>query len=414
MHREFWHEPDNPWATKYPYNKVWEGYHKKGTTGVDNPGKTSSGMFVSEAYGYDKSIEDYDGSDKEGIYRKQTCGTGSWGLGEEWDSTEGAQRYHRFHPKGNYFEIDDKGDETRKIYGDGWEINLKDKSVLIKGDWNITVEGDKNELIEGDYNLQIIKDLNIDCRKNVKIHSDEDYEVHARGKARMIVDDDQEIRIAGDRDITILKDEYIESVKAERRADEITRKGAKKMIDEAFMEYELKAHDMEMKVCTLDSDIDTWNNTCTTKTDDIQDLTEKIMTYTNSAMIQTENIGMYNGHFGNFNSEYGAYVESMTSYDGCCGHWEIHTTDFLVYYADELLFANAALDCSPGGGGEPGEGIGFPEHVDMGTATYPETDGIQKCLQKYQSCIEAAKGACSTTLKDPRTLEDVERIDWEK
>lgn len=56
----------------------------------------------------------------------------------------------------------------------------------------------------------------------------------------------------------------------------------------------------------------------------------------------------------------------------------------------------------------------MPEYPVVGMATYPETDTIQKCLEKYKSCVEAAKGACSTTLKDPRTLEDFERIDWEK
>ena len=97
MHWEYWHEPDNPWDTKYPYNKVWEGYHKQDVTTINN----DKNEFVSEAFGYNQTITEYDGSDKEGIYRKRKCGVGTWGLGEEWDSTEGAQRYHRFHPSGN-------------------------------------------------------------------------------------------------------------------------------------------------------------------------------------------------------------------------------------------------------------------------------------------------------------------------
>jgi hypothetical protein len=133
VHREFWHEQISPYSAKYPYNKVWEGYHEEGS---------------DSQYGYDESIEKYDGSMIESIHRKQKCGVGSWGHIEEWDSTPGNERYHRVHKRGNYLEIDKDGNEVRKIYGKNFEIDLDNKSIYIDGDWNITVTGDKNELIE--------------------------------------------------------------------------------------------------------------------------------------------------------------------------------------------------------------------------------------------------------------------------
>ncbi len=433
MHREVWHEPDNPWAATYPYNKVWEGYHKVGTTTVNNPGEKGTGTFVTEAYGYDKSIENYDGSDKEGIYRKQSCGIGSWGLGEEWDQTEGSQRYHRFTPSGNYFEIDNDGNETRKIYGDQFEIDLKDKTILIKGDWNITVEGDKNELIEGDYNLQIMKDFNIDIRTDLKVHTDGKAEYHHKDDYRVRIDGEERRRVNGKRETSILTDDYIETPKHEMRADEIYRYGGKAMVDEAFVLYELKAHDMEMSVCTLDSQIETWNNVNKTKTNDIIDFSERITNHDKDVMLFDEDIMHHTVSWGTLVESSGAHTETHSShaetigshsetcgvYHGCFTYWGVTTVDFEVYYRDILLFEKVEV---PDWTCEAGDGefvpllpiVMIPDFVEVGSAEYPETDGISQCLRQYNLCIDAAKGACMTTLKDPRTLEDITRFDWEK
>ena len=395
MHREVWHEPDNPWKTKYPFNRVWEGFHKEGTTEIKNPGKKGTGTFVTEAFGYNKTIEDYDGSEKEGIYRKQKCGIGSWGLGEEWDSTEGAQRYHRFHPSANYFEIDNDGNEMRKIYGDSFEIDLKDRTILIKGDWNITVEGDKNELIEGDYNLQVMKDLNIDVRKDMNVHTDGKGEFHHKEDYRMRIDGNERRRVKGSRNTTILTDDYIETPKTECIADEIIRRGGKSLYDEAFKKYEFKAHEAEINICKLDSQIETWNNVNQTKTDDIMTLNETVSMHTQNTMNHIET---------KIN-----HTENLTSYNGCVDFWKINTVNFEVFYTDILLFE---LGGTGGGCGSMGGGI--PSIVDVGQAKYPETDGITQCMKRYNECIETAKSACMTTLKDPQTLEDYTRFDWEK
>ena len=433
MHREYWHEPDNPWATKYPYNRVWEGYHKKGTTSVNNPGKIGTGQFVSESYGYDKTIEDYDGSDKEGIYRKQTCGVGSWGLGEEWDSTEGAQRYHRFHPSANYFEIDNDGNETRKIYGDSFEIDLKDRSILIKGDWNITVEGDKNELIEGDYNLQVMGNKNTDVRGDIMTHADGKNEWHFKEECRLRVDSDYRVRVSGNKNTSILKKDYIESEDAERRANTIIRKGAASIEDEGFVDFSIKAHNMLFEVCNLKTQVEDWVSEITTMDQKIVTFDEKIGTfnqeiaicnrdigtYTKEINTLTENYGTLTSKRGSFNEHSEVHNEFVTVYNGCIAEWFLECVDFKVLYESTLEFAHMeppeVFDCgTPDSPSVPSDVSAPPSVTFDEKATYPETDGIQKCLVKYNECIEAAKGACMTTLKDPRTLEDYTRFDWEK
>ena len=402
LHRKVWHEPENPWKAQYPYNIVYEGYHDEGTTQVNNPGNN----FVSEAYGYDKTIEGYDGSAKEGIYRKQNCGIGSWGVGEEWDNTPGKQRYHRFHPTGNYYEIDYDGNEVRKIYGDSFEIDMKNKSIHIKGDWNITVSGNKNELIEGDYNLQVMGDKNVDVRGNTNNHSDGDYFRHIKGKTTYLNDSDVEKRVIGDYKKTITGLDYTESVNAERRANTITRKGAESMIDEAFMDYKLKVYNGEFKICNLDSDIKTWKSTVETEINNINALTENVGTY-------ELNINEFNENITTHTETKEEYNEYLTRYNGCIDIWNLNTVEYELFYTDIYNVeqgGTGGMCYDQGGGTLPQE----PEQIDLGTVTYPEIDGIQKCLQKYKECIEKAKQSCITTLTDPRTLKPYTRFDWEK
>jgi hypothetical protein len=400
LYQEHWHEPDNPWSAQYPYNVVWEGYHEEGSTQINNPGNE----FVSEAYGYNKTIESYDGSAKEGIYRKQKCGIGSWGLGEEWDSTPGNQRYHRFHPAGNYYEIDKKGNEVKKIYGDNFEIDVKNKNIYIKGDWNITVLGDKNELIMGDYNLQVEGDINTDARKDINIHTYQNHNLHVREDLTERVDGDKTETIKGDRNTTVMQKDYIESVDAERRADTIIRKGAKSMEDEAFMDYTMKAHHSVENICIKESNIDTWNTVVTTETNDIKTLTEKIEIHTKDVKLFDETIEAHD-------EKKVTYDESIEAYTGCIRDYTLNTENYILYYQDIFLEEQKAFTCLDGiGTPQPEE----PKEVELGTASYPETDGIQKCIRKYNECIEAALSACSTTLVDPRTMKDYTRIDWEK
>ena len=81
----------------------------------------------------------------------------------EMDDTPTRERDRLTHRTGTFIEMHPNGDEVHKVYGDGYEITIKNKNVLIEGHCNITingdsivhVKGDKKELIEGDYEMVV-------------------------------------------------------------------------------------------------------------------------------------------------------------------------------------------------------------------------------------------------------------------
>jgi len=82
----------------------------------------------------------------------------------EMDDTPGRERVRLQHRKETFVEMHPNGDQVVKVQGDSYEIVIKDKNVLIKGQCNITVEGsavfdimgDKIERIKGNY-TQIVE-----------------------------------------------------------------------------------------------------------------------------------------------------------------------------------------------------------------------------------------------------------------
>lgn len=99
----------------------------------------------------------------------------------EMDDTPGRERVKLMHRTGTFIEMHPNGDEVHKVYGDGYEITIKDKNVLVQGKCNITILGDsvteiqgnKYEVVRGDYNLVVNGDLNIQGRKGIDIASQE-------------------------------------------------------------------------------------------------------------------------------------------------------------------------------------------------------------------------------------------------
>jgi hypothetical protein len=79
------------------------------------------------------------------------------------------------------------GDEVHKVYGDGYEIVIKNKNVLIKGTCNITINGDANMhvlgdhnvQVDGDYNIQVAGKMNTRVVGDVSVSSDDDISITA-------------------------------------------------------------------------------------------------------------------------------------------------------------------------------------------------------------------------------------------
>ena len=81
----------------------------------------------------------------------------------EFDDTPGRERIRLEHRTGTFIEMHPHGDEVHKVYGNGFEITVKDKNVLISGHCSITVEqdcmlyvkGDMDHRVDGDYRMYV-------------------------------------------------------------------------------------------------------------------------------------------------------------------------------------------------------------------------------------------------------------------
>ena len=100
----------------------------------------------------------------------------------QFDDTPEKERIRLQHRAGTFIDMHPNGDEVHKVFGDGYEITIKNKNVLIKGVCNITVDGDCNMKVGGDYNLVVDGDYNlttkgnyiVGVKKDIEISSDED------------------------------------------------------------------------------------------------------------------------------------------------------------------------------------------------------------------------------------------------
>lgn len=81
----------------------------------------------------------------------------------EMDDTKDRERVRLQHRTGTFIEMQPNGDEVHKVYGDGYEITVKDKHVLIQGkcvievlgDAFIHIAGDKTETVDGSVSQHI-------------------------------------------------------------------------------------------------------------------------------------------------------------------------------------------------------------------------------------------------------------------
>jgi hypothetical protein len=133
---------------------------------------------------------------------------------QEFDDTEGGERYHRYHPRGGYEEILNDGRRTIKVIGDDHEIVLKGKNMYIKGDWNVTVQGTKRELIKGDYHLEVEGEMSMDFKKSwqTKVGHNQETEV-VQNRATNVNQNDYLTVVKGDQIYNVSTGEKVENIK---------------------------------------------------------------------------------------------------------------------------------------------------------------------------------------------------------
>lgn len=79
----------------------------------------------------------------------------------EIDDTKGEERIHVYHKSGTYIEINKEGRTVIKCVGDSYEIDVKDKYMLVKG--NVTVE------IDGEVTAKVKNNINIETQNNFSL-----------------------------------------------------------------------------------------------------------------------------------------------------------------------------------------------------------------------------------------------------
>jgi len=123
LEQETWSEPETPYKTEYPNNKVFA---------------TKSGMV------------------------------------EEWDDTSEKERHHTYHPSGTFEEVangwekDPAGTRVQKIIGNNYEIVAGDDFIHISGDAKVTVDGSVKIYSKGNLNLQVDRNVNLYVKGNIK------------------------------------------------------------------------------------------------------------------------------------------------------------------------------------------------------------------------------------------------------
>jgi hypothetical protein len=111
---------------------------------------------------------------------------------EEWDDTEGSERFHRYHPSGTFIEDHPDGVQVRKIQNDKYEIVLGDEyihikggtdgksgnltvtiegdaNMLVKGNTRLETEGDRDEYVHGDYQLLVGGTMKVKCNNRIYV-----------------------------------------------------------------------------------------------------------------------------------------------------------------------------------------------------------------------------------------------------
>lgn len=141
----------------------------------------------------------------------------------EFDDTPGFRRISEMHASGTYREVNDSGDASLTVVGNGYTVIFKDSNVYVKGNCNLTIDGDLRTLVKGNYHLEVEgnKTEYVKGSHQVKIGKSEQKEIgqeravnvssnhieRVGGNTTIIRDGDKSETIAGQSDLTVSKDE---------------------------------------------------------------------------------------------------------------------------------------------------------------------------------------------------------------
>jgi hypothetical protein len=111
-------------------------------------------------------------TDYQPVYPYNNATVSESGHKFEIDDTPGRERVRLSHRTGTFIEMHPNGDEVHKVFGDGYEITIKNKNVLIQGSCTVQIEGDCNMNVLKDMNVQVGGDYNllVQGKTNIRSH----------------------------------------------------------------------------------------------------------------------------------------------------------------------------------------------------------------------------------------------------
>ena len=113
------------------------------------------------------------GSPFKAVYPMNNVTQTSSGHVIELDDTSSAPRIHIYHNSGSFLEMHPDGSVVDKVVGDDYEIDLRNKKIIIKGNATETVDGTKRQLVGGNFAVEVIGNL------TTYVHGD--HYVHTKG-----------------------------------------------------------------------------------------------------------------------------------------------------------------------------------------------------------------------------------------
>lgn len=149
-----WSQPEAPYNSKYPFNKVIE---------------TESGHV------------------------------------QEWDDTPGYERTNTYHRSGTFTEVDSNGTQVNYIVGDNFILMENNGCIHVAGQCNITVDGNTNLYARSDANIQVAGNTNLECGGNLDVGVASDatfrvagnFDIKAGGQFRVTADAGMEVVTGG-------------------------------------------------------------------------------------------------------------------------------------------------------------------------------------------------------------------------
>lgn len=116
---------------------------------------------------------------------------------QEFDDTPGAERYHRKHPSGTFIEWSGDGRQVTKVYGENFEIDLANKFLNVKGNYQVVIEGNAQVYIMGNCIQQVDGNMSQVVKGDVTetVHGNVDQTV--KGGLNSRVENDVSLSVGG-------------------------------------------------------------------------------------------------------------------------------------------------------------------------------------------------------------------------